>query len=47
MGCGCGGKKAVWVVTKTDGSSEEVNSLTSAMSLVRKNPGAKYQRKSK
>jgi hypothetical protein len=43
MACGCG-KKTKYVVTTKDGKQTTVDSLTAAMSEVRKNPGATYTR---
>lgn len=41
--CGCG-KKTKYLVTKPDGSTETVDTLTAAVAVVRKHPGSKYQR---
>lgn len=36
MGCGCNQKKRVYVVTKGDGTTEETNNLSEAMTIVRR-----------
>lgn len=42
MGCGCGKTKRVYVVTRSDGVVETVDSLVAAMKIVRQY-GGKYQ----
>lgn len=43
MACGCS-KKTKYLVIHPDGKQETVDTLTAAMSAVRKDPGSKYQR---
>lgn len=40
MGCGCGKTKRVYVVTTKAGSRREVDSLSAAISVVRKEGGS-------
>jgi hypothetical protein len=42
MGCCGGGKKKKYLVTKKDGTTEVVDSLSAAMKLIRAN-GGRYQ----
>jgi hypothetical protein len=41
MGCGCG-KKKKYLVTRKDGTTETVDTLTAAMSIIRQH-GGRYQ----
>lgn len=43
MGCGCG-KKTKYKITRPDGSTTTVDTLTAAMTEVRRAPGSTYQR---